>query len=90
MARPLTDGDLLSIPQVQRLVPIGKSSLYALVASGELPSYRVRIAGGGRGRVFVARADLEAFIEGARQTATRQPVRVDVDVIRDRIRRRGA
>ena len=62
----LAEGDLLTIPQVQRLLPLGRSTIYGLVARGALPSYRVGATGGGRGRVLVARADLEAFIEKSR------------------------
>ena len=84
----LADGDLLTVQQVQKILPVGRSTLYALIESGQLPHHRVSAAGARRGRVLVARRDLEAFIAKARQAATRAPVRVDVDAIRDRVRRR--
>ncbi len=59
-------GDLLTVSQVLKILPLGRSTIYGLVARGALPSYRVGAAGGGRGRVLVARADLEAFIEKSR------------------------
>ena len=83
----LRDGDLLTVAQVLRIVPLSKTTVYALVDSGELPSYRVSVAGSRRGRVLIARADLEAFVEGARQAATRAPVRVDVDDLLREVRR---
>ena len=73
--------------QVLRIVPLGKTTVYALIDSGQLSSYRVLAAGSRRGRVLIAKADLEAFIEGARQAATRAPVRVDVDKLLERVRR---
>ncbi len=83
----LREGDLLTVKQALALVPIGRSTVYALVDSGQLPSYRVSMAGSRRGRVLIARADLEAFVEGARQSATRASVRVDVDDLRQKVRR---
>ena len=62
----LSPGDLITVKQALALVPIGRSTLYSLVARGALPSYRVGATGGGRGRVLVARADLEAFIQKSR------------------------
>ncbi len=83
----LAPGDLLSIPQVQKIVPLGRTTLYELVESGRLPAYRVTTASGGRGRVLVHRRDLEAFVPESRLTATRAPVRVDVDGLRRKVRR---
>ncbi len=86
-SEPLREGDFLSVAEVLRIVPLSKSTIYALVDSGQLPSFRVSVAGSRRGRVLIAKVDLEAFIEGARQAATRAPVRVDVDVLLERVRR---
>ncbi len=83
----LREGDFLTVAQVLRIVPLGKTMVYALVESGELPSYRVSVAGSRRGRVLIARAVLEAFLAGARQAATRAPVRVDVDGLLRKVRR---
>ncbi len=83
----LREGDFLTVAEVLRIVPLSKTTVYALVDSGQLPSYRVSVAGSRRGRVLIARADLEAFVEGARQAATRAPVRVDVDDLRRKVRR---
>ena len=65
-SRTLAPGDLITVKQALALVPIGRSTLYSLVARGALPSYRVGVTGGGRGRVLVARTDLESFIEKSR------------------------
>ncbi len=75
----IREGDLLTVAQVLRLLPVGRSTVYQLVEEGRLPACRVRTAGSRRGRVLIARVDLEAFLAGARQAATRAPVRVDVD-----------
>ncbi len=83
----LRAGDFLTVAQVLRIVPLSKTTVYALVASGQLPSIRVSVAGSRRGRVLIARADLEAFLAGARQAATRTPVRVDVDGLLREVRR---
>ncbi len=82
----IREGDLLTVAQVLRIVPLGKTTVHALIDSGQLPSYRVSAAGSRRGRVLIARADLEAFLAGARQAATRAPVRVDVDKLLERVR----
>ncbi len=84
----LVPGDLLSIEQVRCLLPLGRSSIYALIENGELPYHRFRAAGGGRGRIFVHRADLEAYVVRARQTAPRPATRrVDVDGLLKKVRR---
>ena len=83
----LREGDFLTVPQVLRIVPLSKTTVYALIDSGQLPSYRVSVAGSRRGRVLIARRDLEAFLDSARQSATRAPVRVDVDGLLERVRR---
>ncbi len=82
----LREGDFLSVAEVLRIVPLSRTTVYALIESGQLPSYRVS-AGSRRGRVLIARADLEAFLAGARQAATRAPVRVDVDGLLRKVRR---
>ena len=83
----LRTGDLLTVAEVLRIVPIGRSTVYALIDSGQLPSYRVSVAGSRRGRVLIAKADLEAFLAGARQAATRAPTHVDVDQLLKQVRR---
>ena len=84
----LRQGDLLTVAQVLRIVPLSKTTVYALIDSGQLPSYRVSAAGSRRGRVLIARADLEAFLAGARTGAPRASTRVDVDDLLERVRTR--
>ena len=55
-------GDFLTVAQILKILPIGRSTIYGLVRSGELRSYRV----GGTRRILVARADLDAFIKQSR------------------------
>ena len=64
--QPLAPGDLLTVSQA--VPPIGRSTPYKLVETGALPSFRVAAAGARRGRILIARADLEAFLGSARQT----------------------
>ena len=88
-AAMIAEGDLLTIPQVQRLLPLARSTIYALIDTGRLPAYRVQAAGGGRGRVLVAKADLEAFVAGTRQAATRAPTVPDADALLAKVRARA-
>ncbi len=85
----LREGDLLTVAQALRLVPVGRSTLYALIESGDLPCYRVTALGARRGRVLVHRGDLEAYLARARHAGTRAPVAPDVDALLERVRRRG-
>ena len=64
--RTLGPGGLLTVRRVLELVPIGRSTLYDLIKSGQLPHYRMSAAGSSQGRILIARADLEAFIEKSR------------------------
>ena len=88
MSSSLERGDLLTVTQALQLVPIGRTTLYALCESGVLPHFRVRAPGSRRGRILLARRDIEAFLETARQGATRAPTSLDIDAIHDRVRRR--
>jgi excisionase family DNA binding protein len=89
VSRPLAAGDLLTIAQALAILPVGRSTLYALLESGQLPHFRVRAPTCPRGRILVARADLEAFLAGARQVAPRAPVRPDPDTVLANVRARG-
>ena len=62
-------GDLLTIRQALAILPLGRSTLYSLVAEGQIPSIRVGCAGSRRGRILIHREDLDAFIEKSQQTA---------------------
>ena len=82
----LRPGDLLSIPQVQKLVPVGRSTIYKWVEDGALPCIRVGATRRRRGRVLVHRYDLRAFLEKSRQARVVAPTRVDVDGILEELR----
>ena len=84
----LAEGDLLTVEQVRRLVPLGKSTIYKLVDEGRLPAIRVQTAGSRRGRILIRRADLDAFVENSRDTRPCAPTTVDVDHLLARVRRR--
>ncbi len=88
---PLREGDLLTIPQVLRVVPVGRSTIYAAISAGRLPAYRVQAAPGRRGRLLISRADLAAFLHCSRtggHTAPTPP-RLDVDDLLSRVRGKG-
>ena len=82
----LEAGDLLTVPQALAILPVGRSTLYALVEAGDLPCFRIRAPGSRRGRILIARRDLEAFLAKKRQTAPKAPVRVEVDQILAKVR----
>lgn len=88
MTVTLQPGDLLTVPQALKLVPIGRSTLYRLVESGQLAHYRLDATGRRKGRILVRRADLDELLEKCHQPARRRSRAVDVDAIRDRVRRR--
>lgn len=84
----ISPGDLLSVPEALRLVPIGRATFYRLIEEGQIPCYRVGALGSRRGRVLVARVDLAAFLERTRQAAPRAPVAPDVDQLLRKVRSR--
>jgi excisionase family DNA binding protein len=84
----LLEGDLLTVAQVLRLLPVSRSALYQLAAEGVLPSFRVGAPGSRRGRLLFWRRDIEAFVEQARRGARRAPVGVDADAVLARVRGR--
>jgi len=84
----LREGDLLTIAQARKLVPLARSTFYALIESGDLPCYRFGATGSRLGRVLIHRADLEAFVARARRGATRAPTAPDVNALLRRVRAR--
>lgn len=83
-------GDLLTVPQALRILPVGKSTIYDLIGQGLLPSVRVTSVGSRRGRVLLLRRGIEDYIDRLRAApAERPPVRVDVDTLRAKILGRG-
>ena len=59
-------GDFLTVAQILKILPVGRSTLYDLVQSGQLRSYRIGATRRQTGRILVARADLEKFISQSR------------------------
>jgi excisionase family DNA binding protein len=84
----LREGDLLTVAQARKLVPLARATFYALIESGELPCYRFGAAWSRTRRVLVHRGDLEAFVARARHGATRAPTAPDVDALLSRVRAR--
>jgi excisionase family DNA binding protein len=58
-----TSPELLNLAEVQRLLNIGRTSVYQLMASGALPSVKI-----GR-RTLFARKDVDAFVDRLRESA---------------------
>jgi len=78
----LQEGTLLTVPEALRLLPVGKSTIYDLIAAGEIEHLRVSSVGSRRGRVLVVRKSLEDYVERLRLRASPPtPARVDVDAI---------
>ena len=66
----VTAGDFLTVKQILQILPVGRSTLYDLVQSGQLPSYRVGASRRRAGRILVARVDLEKFVKQSRVGGT--------------------
>ena len=90
MSGPLERGDLLTIAQALQIVPVGRTTLYALCESGELPHYRVGGTHLRRRRILIHRDDLRAYLEKSRQARPETPKPVDVDQILVDLRSRRA
>jgi hypothetical protein len=60
---------LHSIPQVSDLTGLSRTTIFALIASGALPSIGIGTKRGGVGRRFIADQDLRTFIDLHRTTA---------------------
>lgn len=89
-APPLRPGDLLTVQEALRLLPVGRATLYRLIAEGTLPAIRVASLGSRRGRVLVVRAGLEAFVASRRAPPPARPAggrgfALDVDSLRTRV-----
>lgn len=81
----IEEGDLITVPQALRLLPVGRAYLYRLVGEGVIPSIRVASVGSRRGRVLLFRSGLNEYVRQLQAPTTRTPVRVDVDALRERI-----
>jgi excisionase family DNA binding protein len=82
------EATLLTIEEVRDHLRISRSLAYKLCEEGTLPSIRVASAGSRRGRLLVHRDDLDRYVARLWGEAGARPTRVDVDAIRDRVRRR--
>ncbi len=82
-------GDFLTVAQILQILPVGRSTLYELVQSGQLPHYRVGATGRSRGRILVARADVFAYLDKSRQARPVAPARLDIEAIHARVRNGG-
>ena len=87
----LEEGDLLTVAQACKLLPVSDSLMRKLAETGEIASIRVKSTGSRRGRILIERASLDEYVARLRgKTTPRQPARVDVDaVLHDLRRERG-
>jgi len=85
----LREGDLITIEQALRLLPVSKSLFHQILADGAVPHIRISASGSRRGRVLVERAGLEAYVAALRQPAPARTVKVDVDSLREKVRNRA-
>lgn len=89
MSPATTDSEarMLSVPQICGLLAVSKSTVYALVDTGELPSYHI---GTGRGAIRVSRNDLNAYLASRRkggmspEQTIPAPRRVKLETLRPR------
>jgi excisionase family DNA binding protein len=86
--RRFEDGDLLTIKQARRILPVSQSRMYELVAAGEVPAIRVPSAGGGRGRWLVVRSGLDRYIRARLRDRPTRPLVETPDSILARIERK--
>lgn len=82
-------GDIISLSEALRLLPISKGLMLRLLADGSIPHIRVRAIGSRRGRVLIERAGLEGYVATLLQPGAPREVKVDVDKIRAEVRARG-
>ena len=84
----LLEGEYLTVAQVLRILPVGRSMLYDLIAERAIPAIRIASASSRRGRILVLRRGLEEYLARLRvpePPPARTPAAVDVDSLRDRI-----
>ena len=83
--------DLLVMSEVASLLRISKALAYRLCTDGTIPSARIACVASRRGRLVVRREDVDAYIErlfAEPGTRAKHAVRLDVDAIHARVRRR--
>lgn len=87
----LREGDLLTVAQAVRLLPVGRATFYRLLGDGAFPSIRVTSAGCRRGRVLVFRSGIEAYVERLLAGDTAAPqAHLDPDAILKQVRSRAS
>ena len=63
----LRPGDVLTIAQALKILPIPKSTIHDMIEARDFPAFPVRQTSSGRKNYVVLRSDLEAFLRGKRQ-----------------------
>jgi excisionase family DNA binding protein len=59
--------DLMTVPEVARLLRLSDAAVYALCRSGQLPHHRL---GQGKSAIRINKADVVAYLQGSKRGAT--------------------
>lgn len=75
----MNPGDLLTLRQLQELIPVGYSTLHRLVTEGAIRGFQVRSTGSRRGTWLVPREEVDRYVrrelgrqDGGKEKANRQ------------------
>ena len=71
-AASLAEGDLLTVAQALKLLPVGKSTIHDLINEGALPCIRVGTVGSRRKRILLLRPGIEEYVRGLRAAEWRK------------------
>jgi len=84
-------GDLLTVAEALRILPVGRSTIYRMIEAGRLSALRVPSTGSRRGRVLVLRSSLDELIASGlrRQVAASSAGETTSDTIAARVIRGG-
>jgi len=69
----IEEGDLLTIAQARRILPLSKASLHRLADAGELLAIRARVSGRARGRRLFLRSSIDDYVRRQIEEAAPPP-----------------
>ena len=85
----LEEGDLLTVAQALKILPVGKTTIHDLVNEGALPCIRVGTVGSRRKRILLLRSGLDEYVRRLRMVEWEKDARptatVDPDAVRGRV-----
>jgi excisionase family DNA binding protein len=65
MATPNENASWYTVAEIAKLLKVSRSNIYQLIDCGQIVAHRF---GGGRGCIRIAKADLDEYLAGARET----------------------